>query len=570
MKTELNFFSKLHVRISLTFLLFSLSIILLLSGSIYHFTSDMLIKNDVVRTRTMVNQTGEYISSYLKKLGDFSNIIAEHKDIKSALAKSSPEALESISSLIHLAKEVDENIRAMAVISKNGFAITGDSDMSITLSEDMMDEEWYKKALASNRMPMLSKTGHSAFASDKGAWTISVYREITGQNNEHLGVVLIDISYNFIEDYIKNLDLGKSGYVYIMSEAGDIIYHPNEDIFNDTKKSEELKSLMDGDITDGKVVYEGIINNSSWKLFGVASSDNLKILQKNLTKNILILSCILIILSLFIGIIASKILSEPITRLKIAMIDMDKKWAHIKISTDITEVSELENEYNRLIDRIKALTENIAKEEKARRVFELKMLQSQINPHFLYNTLDTILWLSELNENEAVIKVTSALGKLLRFSLSTDLDFVSIKDEIEHVKNYLEIQKIRYEDMLVYEIDSIDNLKDAFIPKLIIQPIVENAIYHGLRPNGGGKINISFESLDNDIIIIVSDNGKGFDTEKLKEDSPSDNKIYLGGIGIKNVDHRIKLLCGDNYGISIKSAPGMGTKVIIKLKEKCS
>ena len=111
MKTELNFFSKLHVRISLTFLLFSLSIILLLSGSIYHFTSDMLIKNDVVRTRTMVNQTGEYISSYLKKLGDFSNIIAEHKDIKSALAKSSPEALESISSLIHLAKEVDENIR---------------------------------------------------------------------------------------------------------------------------------------------------------------------------------------------------------------------------------------------------------------------------------------------------------------------------------------------------------------------------------------------------------------------------------------------------------------------------
>ena len=570
MKSELNFFSKLHVRISLTFLLFSLSIILLLSGSIYHFTSDMLIKNDVVRTRTMVNQTGEYISSYLKKLGDFSNIIAEHKDIKSALAKSSPEALESISSLIHLAKEVDENIRAVAVISKNGFAITGDSDMSITLSEDMMDEEWYKKALASNRMPMLSKTGHSAFASDKGAWTISVYREITGQNNEHLGVVLIDISYDFIEDYIKNLDLGKSGYVYIMSEAGDIIYHPNEDIFNDTKKSEELKSLMDGDITDGKVVYEGIINNSSWKLFGVASSDNLKILQKNLTKNILILSCILIILSLFIGIIASKILSEPITRLKIAMIDMDKKWTHIKISTDIAEVSELENEYNRLIDRIKALTENIAKEEKARRVFELKMLQSQINPHFLYNTLDTILWLSELNENEAVIKVTSALGKLLRFSLSTDLDFVNIMDEIEHVKNYLEIQKIRYEDMLVYEIDSIDNLKDAFIPKLIIQPIVENAIYHGLRPNGGGKINISFESLDNDIIIIVSDNGKGFDTEKLKEDSPSDNKIYLGGIGIKNVDHRIKLLCGDNYGISIKSAPGMGTKVIIKLKEKCS
>ena len=568
MKTRLSFFSKLHVRTALTFLLFSLFIIALLSGSIYHFTSDMLIKDDVMRTRAMVNQTGEYISSYLEKLRTFSNIIAEHKDIKAALAKSSPESLETISSLISLAKESDSRISGVAVISKNGFAITSDSDMSMTLSDDMMKEDWYKKAIASNRMPMLSETGHSAFAADKSKWTISVYREIIGKNSEHLGVVLMDISYNFIEDYIKNLDLGKRGYVYIMSESGDIIYHPDVTVFSDMKKGEELKSLMDGDIKDGNVVYEATVNNSTWKLFGVAAADNVKLLQSNLTKTIFILSFFLVLLSILVGIIASKRLSKPITELKLAMMSLDEKWNHITIATGIKEVTELENEYNRLIDRIKALTENISKEEETRRQFELKMLQSQINPHFLYNTLDTILWLAELNENESVIKVTSALGRLLRLSLSTELDFVTLKEEIEHVKNYLEIQKFRYEDMLMYEIGDAGKLENATVPKLIIQPIVENAIYHGLRPKGGGKIRISFEKSNKDIIIIVTDNGKGFDTEKSKNEKNSQAKVRLGGIGLKNVDHRIELLCGQGYGINITSVPDKGTEVRIKVRER--
>ena len=196
------------------------------------------------------------------------------------------------------------------------------------------------------------------------------------------------------------------------------------------------------------------------------------------------------------------------------------------------------------------------------------MLQSQINPHFLYNTLDTILWLAELNENESVIKVTSALGRLLRLSLSTELDFVTLKEEIEHVKNYLEIQKFRYEDMLMYEIGEAGKLENATVPKLIIQPIVENAIYHGLRPKGGGKISISFEKSNKDIIIIVADNGKGFDTEKSKNEKNSQSKVRLGGIGLKNVDHRIELLCGKGYGINITSVPDEGTEVRIKVRER--
>ena len=568
MKAKLIFFGKLHIRTALTFLFLSLFIIAVLSSSIYRFTSNMLIKDDAMRTRTAVNQTGAYISSYLEKLRALSNIIAEHKDIKAALAESSPEALESISSLISLAKENDSRIRAVAVISKNGFAITSDSSMSITLSEDMMKESWYKNALASNRMPMLSETGHSSFLTNKNEWIISVYREITGGAGEHLGVVLIDISYNFIEDYIKNLDLGKGGYVYIVSTSGDMIYHPDVSVFSDMKKSDELKMLMDGDVKDGNLVYETKIENSNWKLLGVAAADNVKLLQSRLIGTILVLSLFLVFVSIIVGIIAAKRLSNPITELKLAMMNLDEQWNHIETASGINEVTELENEYNRLIDRIKALTENIAKKEEARRLFELKMLQSQINPHFLYNTLDTILWLAELKEYESVTKVTSALGRLLRLSLSTELDFVTLKDEIDHVKYYLEIQKFRYEDMLIYEIGEAGNLENVPVPKLIIQPIVENAIYHGLRPNGGGKINISFEKSGEDIVIIISDNGKGFDMSDYYKGKTGGKKrnIRLGGIGLKNVEQRIELLCGKGYGLNITSTPGKGTEVKIKVK----
>lgn len=569
MKTRLNFFSKLQVRTSLAFLLFSLFIITVLSTSFYYFTSNMLIKDDALRTRTSVNQTGEYISSYLEKIRALSNIIAEHKNIKSALSKSSTEALDSISSLISLAGESDSHIRAVAVISKNGFVITSEDSMSMEVSKDMMKEDWYKAAIASNRMPMFSKTGHSAFASDKSEWTISVYREITSENNEHLGVVLIDISYNFIEDYIKSLNLGEGGYVYIISNSGDIIYHPNSSVISDINKSNELKKLMDGDSKDGNMVYETAVNNSDWKLYGIVAADNVKTLQKNLIKTIFILSLFLVLISVALGGIVVKKLSDPISKLRLAMSSLDENWRHIKINTSgIHEVTELENEYNKLIDRIKLLTENIAKQEKERRIFELKMLQSQINPHFLYNTLDTILWLAQLNENEAVIKVTSALGKLLRLSLSTELDFVTLKKEIDHVRYYLEIQKFRYEEMLQFDIGNASSFEDISVPKLIIQPIVENAIYHGLRPQGGGNIYISFIKYENDIIIIVTDNGVGFDHGKSYGNKPDSCKSPLGGIGLKNVEQRIKLLCGDEYGVFISSTAGKGTTVKIKVKGK--
>lgn len=205
----------------------------------------------------------------------------------------------------------------------------------------------------------------------------------------------------------------------------------------------------------------------------------------------------------------------------------------------------MENEYNLLLANIQKLTKDIEEKENSKRIFELKALQSQINPHFIYNIFETIIWLIEFEENEKAIEVIKSLGNMLRITLNIDKDFISFKEELEHIKSYLDIQKTRYDDKFEYNITIPSNLYDLKVPKMILQPIVENSIYHGIKNiKEKGLISIESEIVDDTLLIYVKDNGNGL-SDKVE------NGTKLGGIGMKNVDQRIKILCGEEYGIQI-------------------
>ena len=205
----------------------------------------------------------------------------------------------------------------------------------------------------------------------------------------------------------------------------------------------------------------------------------------------------------------------------------------------------MENEYNLLLAKIQKLTKDIEEKENSKRIFELKALQSQINPHFIYNTFETIIWLIEFEENEKAIEVIKSLGNMLRSTLNIDKDFISFKEELEHIKSYLDIQKIRYDDKFEYNITIPSNLYDLKVPKMILQPIVENSIYHGIKNiKEKGLISIESEIVDDTLLIYVKDNGNELSDK-------AENGTKLGGIGMKNVDQRIKILCGEEYGIQI-------------------
>ena len=224
---------------------------------------------------------------------------------------------------------------------------------------------------------------------------------------------------------------------------------------------------------------------------------------------------------------------------------------------------------NVMIERINKLLEQIKQEQIHLRKTELELLQLQINPHFLYNTLDTIVWLAEGGDQQKVVEMVGSLSSFFRTTLNEGRDIVTIRDEIKHVRSYLEIQSVRYQDILEYDIDIPEELEKYTIPKITLQPLVENALYHGIKNKRGlGHIKISGEMMSSYLLLYIEDNGIGIDDKRLKQISDKinntavdDNEVF----GLHNVNERIRLKFGNRYGIHVDSTYGIGTQVSVML-----
>ncbi len=240
---------------------------------------------------------------------------------------------------------------------------------------------------------------------------------------------------------------------------------------------------------------------------------------------------------------------------------------------NVDEITELGMSFNIMVGRIRELLDEKIQEQRNLKKAELKALQAQINPHFLYNTLDTIVWMAEANKSDQVIEIVRVLSSFFRIALSKGKDWIPIRQEIEHVSSYLTIQKMRYQDILDYTIEVDDDILDSTILKLTLQPLAENALYHGIKhKRGGGKINIRARRANRDEVLLeVQDDGVGFTPYKLaqiqaalQEDTgtvPGKD----GGFGLVNVNKRIELYYGKQYGLSIESQYQTGTRVTVTI-----
>lgn len=562
-----RFFSKINVRIASAFLAISIVIVVMLSTVLYYLVSDIITENRKKQTEDSIAQTSNFISSYVDKIKTLSDLISMYPDTIKAVKNIDSDSVEALTAMVGISAKSDERIRTVAVISKNGFAITGNDNMAVPLSQNMMEEQWYRAAVSSNQMPVITSMYHEPFDKEESDRVISISHEIVGEDGEHLGVVLIDVSYKFIEDYLSSLRLGDKGYAYIVDANDMIVYHPDENVFMDEEKIRTLIEDSAATMTmDDLIITKEKVPHSNWILVGASSMEDVEVLKRKLMNILLFSALVLLGVSGIISLSISKKLSDPIIELKNAMISVDENWSHLSINEKSpSEIRTLTREYNALLDRIKQLTKDIASKENAKRLFELKALQSQINPHFLYNTLDTILWLAELGENQKVVEVSKALGEMMRMSLHINQTLVPLKDEISHAENYLKIQQTRYEDKLSYRMTGEEELLEIQVPKLILQPIVENSIYHGIRPKKGrGTIEISYRREGEFLIIEVADDGIGY-KETIQKDEKR-MKTKLGGIGMKNVDQRIKLLLEEDSGIDIRDRKGGGALVTYRLK----
>ncbi len=303
-------------------------------------------------------------------------------------------------------------------------------------------------------------------------------------------------------------------------------------------------------------------------------------LQTTMIKNVFISMVLVVILSLVLLYFLlnysrklSRRIVDPIDRIceRLEAIGKGSLLVCEPIQADVEEVQILSYGIENMVQRLKWQIDRNTEQEKQRRRTELALLQAQINPHFLYNTLDTIVWLIESGEIDGSVKMVASLSNYFRFSLSRGKNVITLQEEEQHIRSYLEIQQMRYRDLMDYEIDIPDRLKSFVLPKLTLQPLVENALYHGVKNRRcKGLIRLTGREEDNCVILEVMDDGRGMTKERLDGIQSSLTDVKHEGFGLRTVHQRIQILFGAEYGLSLESTPDIGTKIIVRIPMQTS
>lgn len=384
--------------------------------------------------------------------------------------------------------------------------------------------------------------------------------------------VSLDLSFSGISSYIKNVSIGQRGYCFLMDDAGNIIYHPQQQLLYAGLKSEDteaLAALEDGAYADDTVIYSvASVGESGWRAVGVSYVDEL--VNRNVNDMIrlsLWLAVVVLAVAVLTSWLLSRLIGKPLRGLASAMESFEPDADHFTYRPvgGTREVQELSDSFEHMVLRIQELMTTVREEEVNLRKTELKALQAQINPHFLYNTLDSIAWMCEQGRNAEAVKMVHALARLFRISISRGHELIPIAKELEHAESYLQIQMYRYKNQFTYTFDVDPDCLGYYCNKITLQPIIENSINHGLDLMvDEGRIDVRVRFDGDDIVFSVQDNGVGMSPEQLEaimQHGPTDRT----GIGIKNVNDRLKIYFGRSYGLSITSEPDVGTCVEIRM-----
>lgn len=384
--------------------------------------------------------------------------------------------------------------------------------------------------------------------------------------------VSLDLSFSGISSYINGVSIGQRGYCFLMDREGNIVYHPQQQLLYSGLKSEDtaaLSGLADGAYVNDTVIYcLASVEDSGWRVVGVSYVDEL---VDRSVHEMLRLSVCLAGLVLAAGLLTSwllsRLLSRPLRGLANAMERFEADADHFTYRQmgGTREVRELSDSFGHMVLRIQQLMTTVREEEVNLRKTELKALQAQINPHFLYNTLDSIAWMCEQGRTADAVQMVHALARLFRISISKGHELIPIAREIEHAQNYLEIQKYRYKNRFTYTFDVDQGCLDYYCNKITLQPIIENAIMHGLDVLvEEGRINVRVGQEGGDIVFCVQDNGVGMSQEQIRAILEQDTQDRTG-IGIKNVNDRLQIYFGKQYGLRITSELDVGTQVEIRM-----
>ncbi|AQS11397.1 putative sensor-like histidine kinase [Clostridium saccharobutylicum] len=567
--------SKISIKIIIYF-----SIIFVLSTIILTFTYRKL--NSIYNLEKMKQSSVEVLESaeantsmIIDNADNVSKMIISSDNVQGTLKKVNKQDKEgtdydNISKYLIQFTNFNSNISSIYILDDYGNKYYSENvfykDFQI---EKIKDSEWYNELLEGEGKYILKLNG-GGFFDNNGNNYVSLIRVINDINTgKKIGILIINMDENVFHNLSLKLSNQYGTKVVIQNEKNELV--TGEDVDH-----EMLNAIEKVDYTDSKMGFleerihgkDYIVSNLkapdyNWKLTTIALySESLQ--QTKFTNYFLICFSIINFLLIIIGsMIISKFITRPLKKLSQSMKEIEGgEFNIVNIKTYNDEVGELKKGYNIAISQINLLLNKIHEEEKIKRQTELNLLMSQIKPHFLYNTFDTINSLALLGENKIIYKMIKALGKFYRTSLNNGKDIITVKEELNTVKSYLIIQNIRYQDMIETEYDLDPRCDDFRIIKLVLQPLVENAIYHGIRNSKNkGKIKISTFQEEEKVLLTLEDNGAGMDESQVR--NITENRTT--GIGVRATKERLRVFYGNEHEFIVESKKNVGTKITIKI-----
>lgn len=581
---------RIQTTIALAFAALVLVTALVLAGLSFAFTRDNVESTALRFTGQLISQVQTNIDSYITHMTNIADVVRVNDQVQRYVAgdweEGDPErdALgRSIESFLNSISRTRDDISLILIAGGDGEVLTSRPDASVNDAVVLTELPFFRDAIAVPGQAAISSSHVQNVLAGNYRWVISLSRTLDDRPSPAAqSVLLVDLTFYVINDLVNRISLGTRGYLFLVGADGSIVYHPRQELIYSGLETEYIDRVLETSrgtftVDDEKGTRVYTVNTSEqtgWRIVGVNYLSELVGNQGTIQRTYLVSAIVLIALAILTAVLISHRVSQPILRLRSSMQQVERGEFDMTVEVAANnEIGELARDYNIMVAKIRELMRRNAHENELKRRSELLALQNQITPHFLYNTLDSIIWMAHGRQHENVVETVSALARLLRLSISKGDELIRVEDEVEHIKSYLIIQKVRYRDRLDFSINVHESIITHRIPKVVLQPLVENAIYHGIKnAEGGGSVTIEGRSCSDGIRLSVIDDGVGMSDDQIARvlEEPAPHSSATSGrrrssVGVRNVHERIRLYFGEPFGLSFSHRPGGGTIVEVHL-----
>ena len=571
----------IQMTISVSFTIVSTICMATLGVSLYNSFVNTVEDTTGKSVEQLLDQTAINLETYLRSMRRISDAMYY------SVIKDKNLAVDTLDEEMNLLYEANKgNLISIACYTNSGELVAAAPVATEKKHSDIVHQEWFTEAVGQMENIHFS-TPHVQNLFDeinyRYYWVVSLSQavELTRNGNSALGVLLVDMNYSSIEQLLNKANTDNSSeYVYLMDSDGEIIYHPKQkliymDLYEENNRAAagyEDGSRQEQFHGEKRLVTVKTVSYTGWKLVSVAPAKGLGGGLSDMRLVMILFVSLAMLMTIVLNQLISARIAKPLQKLNESVKELEagNLDADIYLGGSL-EVAHLGRTLQSTVAQLRQLMSDIVIEQEEKRKSELDALQSQINPHFLYNTLDSIVWMIEGERYEDAVFMITQLASLFRISLSRGKTIIRIEDEIKHAKNYMNIQKVRYKNIFSIKFFIDDDVLECCTVKLIVQPLLENAIYYGVEyMDGEGEIEVRGYRRADDVYIEVADNGLGMPEETMRalldEKNQSGHERKKGsGVGLLNVHNRIRLRFGAAYGVEIESQPDEGTTVRLHL-----